>query len=75
MEASMNAHIITLARYYAKREVKAQLQAQGLKLQAIEASELAKAARAYLGEHPELIDQAKAWLGSNVRTHAQKSKA
>ena len=39
-----NAHAITLARYYAKRDVKAQWRAQGLKPQYIEHSELMRAA-------------------------------
>lgn len=51
-----------LARYYAKQAVKAEWRAQGLKPQYIEPCDLAKAARAYLSEHPELIERAKVVL-------------
>jgi outer membrane protein TolC len=51
---------MTLATWLAKKKVKTQWQSQGLRLQRIEASEIAKAARAYLDEHRELIDQARA---------------
>jgi|RhiMetdeSRZDD1v2_1073273.scaffolds.fasta_scaffold2055744_1 hypothetical protein len=52
-------HITIWARELAKREVKAQWRARGLKPWDIEASELAKAARTYLSEHPELIEHAR----------------
>jgi hypothetical protein len=51
-------HAMILARYYAKQAVKADWRKQGLKPQYIEPYELAKAAKSYLSEHPELIEQA-----------------
>ena len=51
----MKGSEITLARYYAKKAVKEQWRAQGLKLQDFQASELAREANAYLANHPELI--------------------
>jgi hypothetical protein len=59
------AAILTLARYYAKRDTIAQLRAQGLKPQHIEASEITSAARAYFDAHPELLEQA----AKTVRNH------
>jgi hypothetical protein len=62
-------HITIWARQLAKREVKRQWQRQGLKPQYIEASELAKAAKAYLSEHrDELVTRAA------LRTFEQKSR-
>jgi site-specific recombinase XerD len=52
------AATVTLARYYAKRDVKAQMRAQGLKPQYIEYREIVSAASAYLDAHPELLEQA-----------------
>lgn len=46
---------MTLARYYARKAVKAQYQARGLRWQHIESSELSREADAYLRAHPELI--------------------
>jgi hypothetical protein len=53
---------MTLARYYAKQAVKALWQRQGIRWQHIEASELARETRAYLTNHPELVEQARATL-------------
>jgi hypothetical protein len=50
-EVTARIGAMTLARYYAKQAVKAQWQAQGLKLQNIEASEISQAANAYLDQH------------------------
>jgi hypothetical protein len=58
-------HAMILARYYAKQAVKADWRKQGLKPQYIEPYELAKAAKSYLSEHPELIEQA----AETVRNH------
>jgi hypothetical protein len=67
----ITAAIITLARYFAKQAVKAEWHKQGLRWQYLDASELAKAADAYLSEHrDELIDRARSQLSSD----AQKSK-
>jgi hypothetical protein len=52
------ASAMTLARYYAKREVQWRWRAQGIRIWDYEASDLAKAAKSYLSEHPELIEQA-----------------
>ena len=54
----MGGHIMTLARFEAKKAVKEIFRRQGLKVAHIEASEITKAANTYLLEHPELIDQA-----------------
>ena len=57
---------IILARYLARKAIRARWQAQGLKPQYIEPSELAKAAEAYLSEHrAELIEEA--WARLSVR--------
>jgi hypothetical protein len=54
------ARLITLARYLARRAVKERLQACGIKLQMIEASEISKATDAYLRvRKAELIAEAK----------------
>ena len=70
-------HITIWARQLAKREVKEQWRAQGLKPQYIEPCELARAAKAYLDSHPELIEQARAALArcANLSTRAQRKKA
>jgi len=51
----MKGSEMTLARYYAKQAVKRELQAQGIKLQQIEASEITRAANEYIDDHPEII--------------------
>ncbi len=73
---------MTLATYYAKREVKREWQRQGRKLQTIEASEIARAAHIYLDQHPELIEEASEQIRTNprfafarVRSDAQRAKA
>jgi hypothetical protein len=54
---------MTMARWLAKRAVRAQWAKAGIKVHYVEASELRKAADAYLSEHrSELIGEAKAWL-------------
>jgi hypothetical protein len=45
----------TIARWYARRAVKQELLAQGLKLSHVEAGEISRAANVYLDNHPELI--------------------
>jgi hypothetical protein len=66
----MSASEMTLARYYAKQAVKAQYQAQGLKLHNVKAVEINRAAETYLSNHPELITKACATL----TTLAQRAK-
>jgi hypothetical protein len=58
----MNARTLTLARYIALREIKRQWRKQGIKLQQFDAHDLAKASKAYLCEHPELIERAHVLL-------------
>jgi hypothetical protein len=75
-EASMKGSEMTLAHWLARKAIKAQWRARGLRLQTIEPSELTRAARAYLGSHPELVEQAKACLArcANLSSDAQKSR-
>jgi hypothetical protein len=47
----MPAGTMTLARYYARQAVKADLRAKGKALREIEPNELARAANAYLDQH------------------------
>lgn len=54
----MNAIVMTLARMASVKAVKRELQARGLKSAHIEPRVISMAARAYLQEHPELIEQA-----------------
>jgi hypothetical protein len=56
----MNATVITLARHYARREVKAAiLRNQGHRgLREIESAELTRLAAGYLDSHPEIIERA-----------------
>jgi hypothetical protein len=67
----MKGSEMTLAHWLARKAIKAQWRAQGLR--PYEASELAKAARAYLDDHPELVEQAKATLArcANLSSAAQ----
>ena len=51
----MNASEYALARYYAQQAIKRQLQAQGIKLAHVEASEVTRAANQYVEDHPEII--------------------
>jgi hypothetical protein len=46
---------MTIARYYAREAVKRELRGQGIKLQQVEASEITRAANAYIDNHPEII--------------------
>jgi hypothetical protein len=58
------AKAITLARYYAKRNVKEEWKRRKIKLSHVDAKDLTKAAIDYLEEHPELIEEAKRSLCS-----------
>jgi hypothetical protein len=51
----MTGSEMTLARYFAKQAVKAQWQREGRYWIYVEASELNRAANAYLTNHPELV--------------------
>jgi hypothetical protein len=69
----MDAHTLTLARYIALRELKAEWHRQGVKLQQFDAHDLARASKTYLSEHPELIEQAARRL-NETHTNAQRAK-
>ena len=45
--------VMTLARWHARREIKRQLYAQGIKLQSVERREITLAANRYVDDHPE----------------------
>jgi hypothetical protein len=51
--------ICCLARWLSKKAIRAQLRSEGIKVSWVEASEVAKAATAYLSEHPEIFAEAK----------------
>jgi hypothetical protein len=55
----MNAETLTLAQYLARRDVKALWHRQGIKLNQFSAKDITKAAKSYLSQHPELIEQAQ----------------
>jgi hypothetical protein len=57
-ELTMDGQVMTLARWHARQAVKAQLQAQGIKLAHVEASEISRAANQYVEDHPEIIAKA-----------------
>jgi hypothetical protein len=50
--------IVTLARFDARNAVKARLRDQGYKLRDLRVCEIELAARAYLSQHPELLEAA-----------------
>jgi hypothetical protein len=57
------AHVFTLARWLARKAVKAEWQAQGLRLQSFEPRELNKAATTYLDQHrDDLVAHVCAYL-------------
>jgi hypothetical protein len=58
MSAFPNPGMFTLALGYARKAAKANLLAQGRKLQSSEAREINFGAKAYLDAHPELMEQA-----------------
>jgi hypothetical protein len=69
------AQVITLARYYAKQGIKAELRAQGRRVQDFDNAELVALARVYLDQHrPELIAKAETVL-TKIETAAQQRKA
>lgn len=53
-----SAAIAVLAREAARKAVKRQLQAQGIKLARFTGREISRMAEAYLDDHPELIAEA-----------------
>jgi hypothetical protein len=60
-DTAMQPQVITLARWLAKKAIKAELRATGCRPEYAEASEIAKAANVYFAEHRnELIAEAKA---------------
>ena len=54
----MSATVMSVARLIAIKAIKRSMQAQGLKLAHIERQIIVSAANTYLGEHPELIQEA-----------------
>jgi hypothetical protein len=54
----MSVVIMILARQAARKAVKRQFQAQGLKVSHMQARVIAAAANDYLRDHPELLEQA-----------------
>jgi hypothetical protein len=46
---------MVIALYHARQAVKRELQAKGIKLQTVEASEITRAANQYIDHHPEII--------------------
>jgi hypothetical protein len=57
------AHVFTLARWLARKAVKAEWRAQGLRLQSFQPKELNMAAATYLDQHrDDLVTQACAYL-------------
>jgi hypothetical protein len=58
------AKAMTLARYYAKRNVREEWKRRKIKLSHVDAKDLTKAAIDYLEAHPELIEEAKRSLCS-----------
>lgn len=59
------ANIMTLARRLAERLVKAEWQAQGIRVAYVDRAALQRAAQAYLNEHrDELVAAARVWLAS-----------
>jgi hypothetical protein len=55
---ALNAVTLTIAKLAAVKEIKRRMQAQGLKVAHIERRDIELAARAYLSDHPELIQEA-----------------
>jgi hypothetical protein len=51
----MYGAVMTLARYQARKEIKRQLYAKGIKLGHVESREITIAANKYIDEHPEII--------------------
>jgi hypothetical protein len=64
---AVSPQAITLAHWLAKRAVKAAWLRQGLRIWDYEASDLNKAAKSYLSEHPELIEQAAETVRNDPR--------
>jgi hypothetical protein len=73
---AVSPQAIMLARYFAKRAVKAAWLKQGLRIWDYEASDLTKAAKSYLSEHPELIEQAAETVRNDprLRTLAERQQ-
>lgn len=67
---NVNGAVMTLAHQAARKAVKRQFQAQGLKVSHIAAREITAAANDYLRDHPELIAEARVvverWLAQGV---------
>ncbi len=62
-----------LARWLAKKTVKAQLQRQRIKLHSIPAADVTRAANAWLDTHPELYAEAKV-LAEQISEHSHRKR-
>jgi hypothetical protein len=51
----MNGAVMTLARWHARKAIKRQLYAEGIKLATVESREITIAANKYVEDHPEMI--------------------
>ena len=52
---NMKGAVMTLARWHAKKAIKRELYAKGIKLAHVEACEITIAANRYIEDHPEMI--------------------
>jgi hypothetical protein len=64
---AVSPQAIPLARYMARKAVKAAWLKAGIRIRDYEASDLTKAAKSYLSEHPELIEQAAETVRNDPR--------
>jgi hypothetical protein len=61
----MNHVTVTIAHELARKEIKRQLQAKGVKPARVELRVIREAARVYLSEHPELYDRASEFISKS----------
>ena len=52
------AAVMTMARFYARKEVEANWRSEGRRLRELEPKELHRLAHAYLASHPEIVEKA-----------------
>jgi hypothetical protein len=64
---AITPEVVTLARWMARKAVKAEWLKAGLRIWDYEASDLTKAAKAYLSEHPDLVEQAAETVRNDPR--------
>ncbi len=65
---------MSLARFMARKAIRARWRTEGRKLSTVPVAELTHAAAAYLANHPELIEEARARC-AKLETDAQRAKA